>query len=845
MDSQSEPMATKIDRADPQEVSIPEELPILPLSGLVLFPGIAAPLMVGQENYIQLVDDAAVGDQLIGVTSNRQPDPDKEPTVETLSRIGTAAKVLKMMKLPTGGVSFLVQGLARIRIEEYTKKEPYFVARVKKLEEQPSQDSDMEALVSGLQQVFQRLAELFPNFPTPVLMTAVNIKDPGRLGDFVSANMPATPEDQQGILEELSHRERIRKVMVLVNREIQKLEVSKKIQEEIAGEMGEEQRKHILREQLKKIQQELGEKDEKTVEIETLRARIKEAALPPEAEKVAQKEVDRLSMMNPAAPEYSVSRTYLDWLTELPWSKATEDDLDVKKAEGILDEDHYDLEKVKTRILEYLAVRKLKKDMKGPILCFAGPPGVGKTSLGRSVARALGRKFLRISLGGVRDEAEIRGHRRTYVGALPGRVIQGLKKAGTNNPVFILDEVDKIGADFRGDPSSALLEVLDPEQNFSFSDHYLEVPFDLSKVFFITTANVLATIPAALRDRMEVLELPGYTQEEKLWIARKYLFPKQVGEHGLKAEQLEVTDEAIARVVQDYTREAGVRNLERELASICRAVARKVVEGETGPTRVDARDVIAYLGPVKFFSDTAERINVPGIATGLAWTPAGGDILFVEATRMEGRKQLILTGQLGDVMKESAQAALSYIRANAATLKIEKKFFDTADLHLHVPAGAIPKDGPSAGVTMVVALASLLTGRRVRSDAAMTGEITLRGKVLPVGGIKEKVLAAHRAGIRTVLLPKLNEKDLEELPETVRKEMAFVLVDNIGDAIKAALEKPKKTPSSRKKAARKATAKKSTTRKAPAKKTRARKKPAKKPAPQRKKAKAKRTKGKG
>jgi ATP-dependent Lon protease len=805
MDPQTELTAIDSKKTDAEEIPIPEELPILPLSGVVLFPGMAAPLMVGQKNYIQLVDEAVVQDTLIGVTSNQQPEEDKEPDIATLSRVGTAAKVLKMMQLPTGGVSFLIQGLSRIRIEEYTKQEPYFVARVRKLEEEPSKDSEMEALVSGLRQVFQRMAELVPNFPGLALMTAMNIKDPGKLADFVIANMPVPPADQQDILEELRQRERIRKVMVLVNREIQKLELSKKIQEEIAGEMGEEHRKHILREQLKKIQEELGVKDEKTVEIETLRTRIAEANLPPEAEKTAQKEVDRLSMMNPAAPEYSVSRTYLDWLIEVPWSKSTEDDLDVKKAEGILNEDHYDLEKVKKRILEYLAVRKLKKDMKGPILCFAGPPGVGKTSLGRSIARALGREFVRMSLGGVHDEAEIRGHRRTYVGALPGRVIQGLKKAGSNNPVFILDEVDKVGADFRGDLSSALLEVLDPEQNFSFSDHYLEVPFDLSKVFFITTANQLGTIPAPLRDRMEVLELPGYTQEEKRWIARKYLFPKQVEAHGLRADQLEITDKAIGRVVQDYTREAGVRNLERELASICRAVARRVVEGETEAVRVDAADVSEYLGPVKFFYDMAERITVPGIATGLAWTPTGGDILFIEATRMEGRKQLILTGQLGDVMKESAQAALSYIRANAADLGVEKKFFDTSDIHVHVPAGAIPKDGPSAGVTMVVALSSLLVDRKVRSDVAMTGEITLRGKVLPVGGIKEKVLAAHRAGIRTILLPKLNDKDLQELPEPVRKEMTFVLLDDIGEAVKAALEKPGRAASSKKGAAAKKT----------------------------------------
>ncbi len=787
MDPQTELMEGEAEKRDGEETRIPEELPILPLSGLVLFPHLVAPLMVGRKNHIQLVDDAVVGDRLIGVVASEKPEGDEEPSPKNLFKKGTAAKVLKMMKLPTGGVSFLVQGVARIEIEEYVKEEPYFVARVKKLEEAPADGEDIEPLMSSLRQVFQRMANLFPNFPGHVLMTAMNIKEPGQLADLIAASIPVSLEDQQSILEELDPRERIKKVMVLVNREIQKQEISNKIQEQVAGEINEEQRKHILREQLKKIQQELGEKDEKTAEIEELRAKVAEANLPPEAEKVALKEIDRLSMMNPAAPEYAVSRTYLDWLIELPWTKSSEDHLDIRRAEAILDEDHYDLEKVKKRILEYLAVRTLKEDMKGPILCFAGPPGVGKTSLGKSIARALGRQFLRISVGGMRDEAEIRGHRRTYVGALPGRIIQGLRKVGTNNPVFMLDEIDKIGSDFRGDPSSALLEVLDPEQNATFSDHYLEVPFDLSRVFFITTANVLATIPPPLRDRMEVLELPGYTQEEKLWIARRYLFPKQLSENGLRPEQLEVTDEAIQCIIRDYTREAGVRNLERELAAICRAVARKVVEGETGPIRVDAPQVREYLGPIKFFSETAERITSPGIATGLAWTAAGGDILFVEATRMDGNKHLIITGQLGDVMKESAQAALSYVRANAADLKIPKKTFETSDIHIHVPAGAIPKDGPSAGITMAVALASLLTGRKVRSDLAMTGEITLRGKVLPVGGIKEKVLAAHRAGLRRVMMPRLNEKDLEELPAPVREEMEFILVDDVGEAIQKAL----------------------------------------------------------
>ncbi len=788
MDPQSESLKGQFEITDPKETPIPEEIPILPLSGIVLFPQIIAPFMVSQENFVQLVDDAVLRDGLIGVVANEKKDPEQDPTPESLFRKGTAGKVLKMMKLPTGGVSFLVQGLARVEIEEYTAQDPYFRARVRRLEEIPSEAPDMEALVSGLRQVFQKISELIPNFPSQVLLTAMNISDPGQLADFITSNLPLSLEEQYGVLEELDQRQRVRDVMVFVTRESQKQELQKKIQEEIAGEMNEEQRKHILRQQLAKIQQELGERDEKSEEMDSLRERIAKAGMPEEAEKTAVKEVDRLRIMNPAAPEYNVSRTYLDWLIELPWSETTTDNLDVKKAQAILDEDHYDLEKVKKRILEFLAIRKLRQDMKGPILCLAGPPGVGKTSLGKSVARAMGRKFLRISLGGVRDEAEIRGHRRTYVGALPGRIIQSLRKAGTNNPVFILDEIDKIGTDFRGDPSSALLEVLDPEQNSTFSDHYLEVPFDLSRIFFITTANMLETIPHALRDRMEILNLPGYTEEEKLNIARRYLFPKQVGEHGLKPDQLGITDAALLRTIREYTREAGVRNLERELAAICRAVARRVVEGELESTEVNEEDVGEYLGPQKFFSEVAERITAPGIATGLAWTPVGGEILFVEATRMEGRKGLLLTGQLGDVMKESAQAALSYIRSNASDLGIPEKFYDTSDLHVHVPAGAIPKDGPSAGVTMVVALTSLLSGKKVRSDLAMTGEITLRGKVLPVGGVNEKVLAAHRAGLSSVMLPKLNEKDVEDLPEAVRKEEKFIFVDNISEAIRTALE---------------------------------------------------------
>ena len=788
MDPRSESPKTNKMETGGEEPSIPEELPILPLSGIVLYPLVIAPFMVAQENFVQLVDDAVLGDGIIGVVTNKAEDPAQDPVPESLFPRGTAGKVLKMMKLPTGGVSFLVQGLARVQVGTFTARDPYFKARVVPLADVPSTGEDMEALVTGLRQVFQKTAELIPSFPGQVLLTVMNISDPGQLADFVASNLPLSMEEQYGVLEELDQRQRIRKVMGFVSRELKKLELQKRIQEEIAGEMNEEQRKHLLRQQMRKIQQELGEKDEKGEEIANLKGRIQEAAMPADVEKTALKEVDRLQMMNPAAPEYNVSRTYLDWLIELPWSRSTEDNLDVKKAAGILDEDHYDLQKVKKRILEFLAIRKLRRDMKGPILCFAGPPGVGKTSLGKSIARAMDRKFLRLSLGGVRDEAEIRGHRRTYVGALPGRIVQGLRKCGTNNPVFMLDEIDKIGTDFRGDPASALLEVLDPEQNATFSDHYLEAPFDLSRIFFITTANVLETIPPALRDRMEVLELPGYTEEDKLNIAVRYLLPKQVEEHGLKPEQLRMTEAAIAKIIREYTREAGVRNLERELAAVCRAVARKVAEGEEETPDVAEAQVGEYLGPQKFFSEVAERITAPGIATGLAWTPAGGAILFVEATRMDGAKGLVLTGQLGEVMKESAQAGLSYIRSNVGALGIEQKFYEKTDLHIHVPAGATPKDGPSAGVTIVVALASLLTGRKVRSDLAMTGEVTLRGKVLPVGGIKEKVLAAHRAGLRTVMLPKLNEKDVGELPPAVREEQTFVFVDDVGEAIRTALE---------------------------------------------------------
>ncbi len=777
--------------SDADSLPVPASLPILPLSGFVVFPGAVGPIIVKNEAYSRMINEAAVKDRMLGVVLSHDKTAEV-PSEQDLYAVGTAARILKLMNITTGELSFVCQGIGRIRIDRFTQQAPYFVADVMRLSDHYQRTDELDALMSTLQNQFARLVDLSPQMPDQLKLVAMSLKDYAKLIYFVAGNCTADLERQQGILEENDIRERFRKALSIVQAEIQKAELSNKIQSEIAQELGEQQRQHILRQQLKKIQAELGEKDEQAVEIEALRKKIAEARMPEEAEKAALKEADRLAMMSPAAAEYTVARTYLDWLTELPWSVATEDHLDIRQAEQTLDEDHYDLEKVKQRIIEYVAVRKLKKDMKGPILCLYGPPGVGKTSLGRSIARALGRKFLRISLGGVRDEAEIRGHRRTYVGALPGRIMQGIRKAGTNNPVYMLDEIDKLGMDFRGDPSSALLEVLDPEQNNTFSDHYLEVTFDLSNVFFITTANVIETIPPALRDRLEVLELPGYTEDEKVHIARTYLFARQLAEHGLTPDNLQLDEAALHRIIRDYTREAGVRNLEREIASICRRVAKRVAEGAISRAEVTVDDLVAYLGKPKFFSEIAERITTPGIATGLAWTPTGGDILFVEATKMAGSKGLTLTGQLGDVMKESAQTALSYVRSNAEELGIRPDFYEKADLHVHVPAGAIPKDGPSAGVTMACALASLMTGRLVRSDVAMTGEITLRGKVLPVGGIKEKVLAAKRAGLATVILPKLNQKDLDEAPEAAKAGMNFIFVDHIDEAVRKALHDGKR-----------------------------------------------------
>jgi ATP-dependent Lon protease len=744
------------------------------------------PILVGQEKSIRLVDEVVVGNRMIGVVALKEQEA-QDPRPDDLFPLGTAAVIAKMLKLPDGTISIMVQGLERIRLGQMTQTEPYYRAVVVPLPDREDRDQEVEALVLNLRRLFQEAVDLSPNLPAELAIMALNIDEGGMLADMITSNLNLSMEEKQEVLEITEIKPRLRRVTELLTRQLEALELSHQIQDQVKAGMDKSQREYYLREQLKAIQQELGEGDERTQEAEELRRRINETPLPDEAREVALRELGRFSRMPPAAAEYSVVRTYLEWLLDLPWLKGTEDRLDIASAEQILSQDHYDLEKVKKRILEYLAVRKLKKDMKGPILCFVGPPGVGKTSLGHSIAAALGRKFIRISLGGIRDEAEIRGHRRTYVGALPGRIIQSIRKAGSNNPVFMLDEVDKIGADFRGDPSSALLEVLDPEQNTTFSDHYLELPFDLSRVMFIATANILDPIPAALRDRMEVLELPGYTASEKLHIARRYLIPKQLEAHGLTAAQLTVTNDAVHEIISSYTREAGVRNLEREIATICRAVAKQVSEGRTDPVTITAEDLRPLLGPVKFFSEVAERTAQPGVATGLAWTPAGGEIIFVEATKMPGKGNLILTGHLGEVMKESAQAALSAIRSRSRELDLAEDFFLKQDIHIHVPAAAIPKDGPSAGITMYTALLSLVTGRPVQSEVGMTGEITLRGQVLPVGGIKEKALAAKRAGLKTIVLPERNATDLEDTPDEVRQGIEFRFIRTVDQVPEMAL----------------------------------------------------------
>ncbi len=772
---------------DVSGIQVPSELPILPLRGVVIFPSAIAPLLISRGASLKLVEDALGGERILGLVAQKNAD-DESPGPDGLYSRGTAGRILKMLKYPDGSVRILVQGLRRIEVLRYTASDPYFRAEVRHLTDVYEPSKEIEAIQTHMVHQFAKFVSMIPYLPDELQVVVMNIKDPGKVTDLIASNLNISLEEKQDLLNTLELKVRLEKLSTILNREIELLELGHKIQSQVQTELNKNQKEFYLRQQMKAIQKELGEGDSRTAEIEDLRRKIAEANMPEEARKAAENELDRLRIIPPESAEHTVVRTYLEWLVNLPWSVSTVDNLDIPHARGILDEDHFDLEKVKDRILEYLAVRKLKKDPRGPILCFVGPPGVGKTSLGRSIARAMERKFSRLSLGGVRDEAEIRGHRRTYIGSLPGRIIQGLRSAGSNNPLFMLDEIDKLGADFRGDPASALLEVLDPEQNHTVQDHYLDVPFDLSKVMFVTTANYLDPIPPALLDRMEVLELSGYIEEEKVQISWRHLIPKQIRENGLTDEHIEFTEEGILKIIRSYTREAGLRNLEREIGRVCRKVARAVTEGQTGRVTITTEKVREFLGPERFFSEIAERTGEPGVATGLAYTPNGGDILFIESTKMAGKKGLTLTGQLGDVMKESAQAALSWVRAHAERLGIAPDFFENVDIHIHVPAGAIPKDGPSAGVTIATSIASLLTGRPVRYNLALTGEITLRGKVMPVGGIKEKVLAAKRAGIETVILPRLNEKDLEDVPEKVRQEMAFEFVDTIDQVLQLALE---------------------------------------------------------
>ena len=774
---------------------LPEELSILALRDTVLFPGAIIPIDVGRPRSVRLIEQAIADERpVIGVVTQKDRQV-QEPGADDLYEVGCSARILKVIKLAKDNYSVILQGVARIHVDEWLGFDPFITAKVSPVEDHldPERDVEAAALVANIKDTAKKLIALVPELPQEAAALLDSVSEPSQVADLVVGNLDIDPGEKQDVLETPDVIERMRKVLTLLARQLEILKIRERINSQVQEEMGHSQREYVLRQQLKAIKGELGEIDDESGDIEELQQKIAEAKMPEEVEKVALKQLDRLKHMQPSSAEYTVTRTYLEWLVELPWSKSTEDQIDLSHVREVLDEDHYDLDKVKKRILEYMAVLKLNASKKGPILCLLGPPGVGKTSLGKSIARAIGRKFVRISLGGVRDEAEIRGHRRTYVGALPGRIVQGLRKAGTNNPVIVLDEIDKLGHDFRGDPASALLEVLDPEQNHTFSDHYLEVPFDLSRVMFIATANYADPIPPALKDRLEIIELPGYTRQEKLAIARRFLLPKQIREHGLDRAGLEIefTDDAIMALIDSYTREAGVRNLEREIAAIVRGIAVKVVDGElSGKVVVDAEDVPKYLGPQKYLPEMADRTAEPGVATGLAWTPVGGEIMFVEATKMPGKGGLMLTGQLGDVMKESAQAALSYVKSHLDQFGIDPKDLAESDIHVHVPAGAIPKDGPSAGVAMVSAITSLLTGVCVRSDVAMTGEITLRGLVLPVGGIKEKMLAAHRAGIKRIVLPERNAKDVVDVPEEIRKQMDIVYVKTVDDVLDAVLERP-------------------------------------------------------
>lgn len=776
------------------QLAIPDELRLLPLRDTVIFPVLVAPIAVGRENSVKLVDDAvSAGNRIIGVVSMKDPTIEN-PAPKDIYPVGVAVVVRMMAKVPDG-IRMIVQGIARVQIQQILSEEPYLTARVKLIEPEPVAEEDraeVEAIKRRIAEQFRQIVQLSPGMPDELQGLTTNIDDPNTLTDLIAAHMPIGTEEKQTILETINLKERMGKLLEALTRELQVLEIGSKLHSQVSSEINKTQRDYYLREQMKAIQKELGEGDERGDEMTELRKKVDDAHMPEDALKAANNELDRLQRMSPGAPEYTVARTYVETLAALPWDISTPDNLDIPEVKATLDTDHYGLEKIKDRILEYLSVRKFKAegDIRQPILCFVGPPGVGKTSLAKSIANAMGKKFVRISLGGMHDESEVRGHRRTYIGAMPGQIIQGLKRAGSDNPLFVLDEVDKIGADYRGDPSSALLEALDPEQNSTFRDNYLDVNFDLSKVLFVTTANMLDTVQPALRDRMEIIELSGYTEEEKAQIAVRHLVPKQLDEHGLTADQVAFSEEGIHAIIRGHTREAGVRSLERQIAAVCRKAAREFAEGRTEPVVVDDEQVTKYLGSPRFeYEEVAERTEQPGVVTGLVWTPVGGDVVFIEASRMEGGKGLQLTGQLGDVMKESAQTALSYIRAHAKELHIAPDFYSKSDLHIHVPAGAVSKDGPSAGVTMTSAIASLLSGRPIKPALAMTGEVTLSGKVLPVGGIKEKILAARRAGIKTVILPERNRKDLmEEIPDDLREGMTFIFASNVSEVIEAALQ---------------------------------------------------------
>ncbi len=783
-----------------EPIEIPEIIPLLPVRDIVIFNHMFLPLYVGRESSINAVDEALDKDRLILLVTQKDPNNDS-PKPDDIYVIGTAAMIMKKFKLPDGRVKILIQGLVKSRIKEYVSQEPYFQVRIEQIPDPVIKEisSEFEALMRNVKEQCEKILSLKGLISTEVIEILDSVNEPGRLADLVASNLRLKISESQQILETINPFERLEKVNEHLSKELEVSTMQAKIQSQAKEEMTKSQREYFLREQLKAIKAELGDIDEKTAEISEFSQKIKAAKMPPDVDKEARKQLERLEQMHTDAAEASIVRTYLDWLVEIPWSKSTKDNLDIKKAKKVLDEDHYNLEKVKERILEYLAVRKLKKKMKGPILCFVGPPGVGKTSLGKSIARALGRKFNRISLGGIRDEAEIRGHRRTYIGALPGRIIQGIKQAGSNNPIFMMDEIDKVGADFRGDPSAALLEVLDPEQNFSFSDHYLNLPFNLSNVMFITTANLVDPILSALKDRMEIINISGYTDEEKMMIAKKFLIPRQLEENGITKENVKITDKAILMTISHYTQESGLRNLEREIASIFRKVARSIAENKHKSHRVTIDNLHRYLGVPKYLPEGEQEISQIGVATGLAWTQSGGEVLYVEASTMKGKGNLTLTGHLGDVMKESAQAALTYARSKAKELHISPDFYEKLDLHIHVPAGAIPKDGPSAGVTMATAVISALTKTPVKKGVAMTGEITLRGRILPVGGLKEKSLGAIRAKIKTIIVPERNKKDLEEIPQNIKKQLNFVFVRTMDDVLQNTLSNSKRKKTTKKK----------------------------------------------